>query len=366
MIKGNKNINKVPIAELYFAKLTNNKITPYVALFFLTMPYIAFILFDNSKWNYNDCLMYGSISVDLYAELFNFSSNWFSELFTIWRIKAPMIFWLGQFFVPLGQLIGSIDKGLLLIIYLFFLLSVFLFYSAFNEIFKSRLISFIGCLVIIAAPLNFALSTGFWVEPIQMFAVVWFIYIFAFSKRWDRFYIFLQLVCAASFALLVKVMSPIYCILPGLIILYRFFNAKSVKYKGMKIRHWVLLIPAVLLGTGCALWYWINWNNVIAFAKKSASEKYWGHVDLFYKKLGYWSYSIIDSFFMPYAFCIFLLLFISVLFIYNKKNKVLSFRNNRFLISFPISDDNIFVAVGLMQIAAVLFIFCNAYSLFSR
>lgn len=316
-------------------------------------------MLDNSSWLW-DCRAYGSNAVSLYADLINFSSDWFHDLFYITRHKATMICWLGQFFVPIGKGIGSIDKGLLLMIYMFLVLSLYLFYKSLNEIFKSPFISFIGCLVIIAAPLAFSLSTAFLVEPIQLFAVVWFIYIFVFSEKWDKFYIFLQLISAASFAMMVKVSSPIYCMLPGVIILYRLFASKAANYIGMKKKHWLLLIIAVLLGTGCSFWYRINWGILTTFVIKSSSAKRWGSIDLFHNKLGYWLYSSIDSFFMPYAFCFFLLLFLIALFVYIKKKHILSLKSNIFLISCPISGENLLVAMGLIQIAGVLFIFCNA------
>jgi len=61
-----------------------------------------------------DEAIYGKGSVELFYTLSHSPKRWLRLMLNILHEQAPGVSWLGQFFVPLGYLVGSIDVSLLL------------------------------------------------------------------------------------------------------------------------------------------------------------------------------------------------------------------------------------------------------------
>jgi 4-amino-4-deoxy-L-arabinose transferase-like glycosyltransferase len=92
--------------------------------------------------------------------------------------KAPGVAWIGQFFVPIGQLFNSIEFGLLLFIIITQIATLILTYRIGRELcFGHRLIPLAGCVFIASTPLFVDLSHQYFTEPFQLFAVTYFFWI---------------------------------------------------------------------------------------------------------------------------------------------------------------------------------------------
>jgi len=281
------------------------RLRPYRYLYPLvvTLPGLLWILANERAWTWDEA-DYGRNSIDLIVTLLNNPSRWFDAMTHVSLIKAPMIVWIGQFFVLVGTALSSIDTGLLLFIVLTQFLSLFYFFRILEDIFDNVLISAVGCLMVASSPIFFLHSVSLFVEPLQLLSVVWFLHIMVHARKWDGPFTLLHLVAASSFAILVKSSSPLYCVGPGLVaICYaladmrKFDRLRSVKYT---ISHVLISCTALFLATCAVMWYWINLASVLAHANFSATSELWGATDTVFNKLMFWLLAIEENLFIPY------------------------------------------------------------------
>ena len=134
-----------------------------------------------------DEAIYGKGSVELFYTLSHSPKRWLRLMLNILHEQAPGVSWLGQFFVPLGYLVGSIDVSLLLSILVTQALTLVLIYRSVWELSgHNRLVSIGGCLVVASAPLFVGMSHQYLAEPLQLLAVTWFVLIMSFAPKWPR------------------------------------------------------------------------------------------------------------------------------------------------------------------------------------
>jgi hypothetical protein len=220
--------------------------------------------------------------------------------------KAPGVSWFGQFFVPLGYLLGSIDIGLLLSIWVTQALTLILFYRSVRELSgHNELLGIMGCVMLASAPLFVAMSHEFFAEPLQLLAVTWFVAIMSFVPRWNRAVILSQLAIAAAVAMLAKVSSPLYCLGPGLVTLWYLFKrsaSPSLKSEWLQTRVIAVLAVGILMGLATIGWYYTNihwvWQHASDSSFGSLVEKYWGKKGPFLNMMRFWLEATRASFFL--------------------------------------------------------------------
>jgi hypothetical protein len=156
------------------------------------------------------------------------------------------------------------------------------------------LVPLIGCLLVSSAPLFVGLSHQYLVEPMQGLAVAWIFYVALASTRWPRLKTLSHLLTASSLALLAKVSTPPYCLLPGLMALFNLVCPRVAK-ADMPRRNPVLagleFAGGLSLCTMTALWYYYNARTVFTNASLSASgsvAELYGRHGAFGNKLLYW------------------------------------------------------------------------------
>ncbi|OAI50725.1 hypothetical protein AYO44_05505 [Planctomycetaceae bacterium SCGC AG-212-F19] len=275
----------------------------------LMVPSFIWIILDQSVWSW-DAAGYGEASVNLYYQLLHGTRHWPGEMRVVFPLKAPGIVWFGQFFVPLGQFLGSIDLGLLVSIIGYQWITLILVNRMGREIFPELgLFGLLaGCLLVGSAPLFVASSHRYLTESLQMLGVAWIFHTAAFASRWDRLQILSHLIAAGSFAMLAKLNTPAYCFLPGLIALVSLWLRRRPEPQSAP-RHVVLHRLAFFVSlVWCAAtlaWYWTNWSTVYAFAYSSALGElsvYYGHRDTFVNKLLGWVSVSQNGLFTPISF----------------------------------------------------------------
>src|SRR5260370_25875737 len=92
---------------------TERSILPYIVSVLLVLPNFYWVLKDKTVWPW-DQAWYGEVSVDLWYLLTHHLGQWPAAMLSAFGSKTPGVAWFGQFFVPLGQAVGSIWVGLLL------------------------------------------------------------------------------------------------------------------------------------------------------------------------------------------------------------------------------------------------------------
>ena len=216
--------------------------------------------------------------------------------------RGPGISWIGQFFVPLGLVIGSIDKALLLSLTLAQTLSLFLLYVAVLRLERSRIaVASLSVMSAAATPLFVGLGHLYLVESFQVLAVSWFVFILASANLWPRAFIIGQLLAAGAFAILMKATTPCYCLLLGLAALgYAARPDRPWGLRDMKTK--VVLGVALLLSLAVLFWYKQNFVAVVQHSRIAASgpiAALWGKEDTVLNTLGYWLGQIQPNFFLP-------------------------------------------------------------------
>jgi len=269
------------------------------------LPSLIWIALDKSVWTWDPAL-YGKNSVELFFDLIYAPTDWISHMLDVLRGAAPGVSWFGQFFVPLGYLLGSIDVGLLLSIWVTQALTLVLMYRSVWELSRhNQLVAITGCVLIAAAPLFVGMSHQYFAEPLQLLGITWFVTIMSFAPQWDRAFILTQLLIATPVAMLAKASSPLYCLGPGLVALWYGFKPGPpffVRHDWLQRRVVVALAAGVLLNLTAIAWYYRNMTYVmqhISAASSGPIAELYGKKDSFLDTMLYWLGAIQNAFFLP-------------------------------------------------------------------
>jgi hypothetical protein len=287
----------------------------------LISPSLIWIALDKSVWMWDEAI-YGKGSVELFYTLSYSPRRWLRLMLNILHEQAPGVSWLGQFFVPVGYLLGSIDTALLVSIVLTQAFTLLLMCRTCSELsVRNELVAITGCLVIASAPLFVAMSHQYLTEPLQLLAVSWFVLIMSFAPKWPRTLIVSQLLLATPMAMLAKVSSPLYCAGPALVALWYLFRPTSASVKRLRNKTYVVLIFAagLLLNLAAIGWYSRNITRVIQHVSVSSSgpiAAIYGKTDTFLNTMMYWLEALRNSFFLPSIFFLISALFASAVSLY--------------------------------------------------
>ncbi|WP_295442886.1 hypothetical protein [uncultured Thiodictyon sp.] len=260
-------------------------------------PSLWWILLDQTAWPW-DQAWYGEVSADLWSTLTWRTADWPSEMLSAQSPKAPGLAWLGQFFVPLGELLGSVELGLMLLILLLQCGSLLLMGSLGRALApRSVWVPLAGVLAMASAPLFIAMSQQFLTEAFQCFAITYFYWIGARSQQRHPFETLTHLVLATGLAVAAKTTSPLYFFLPACLALgnaiVALYGPPSPASKPRPSRT-VLIVGAA--GTAfllaIAAWYLVNFTAVWDFVKLASTGDAaldYGHRSAFIPKLEFWT-----------------------------------------------------------------------------
>ncbi len=237
----------------------------------LILPNFIWIVLDKSVWR-GDPVGYALGSADLYQKLIQNPYVWVRYLFG--GYKGPFILWIGQFFVGIGNFIGSVNFSLLLIPLIATLITFIFLFKSFELKFKSKAIALCGCLSIAASPLLNSVSTGFWVEPMQLAITSWFIYAMIRASNWSFYFSLSQFIIAGSLAILIKLSSPLYIIGPAIAFWITVFRGSpSMK---MNRKDFFFLLVSLLFFLPTAIFYFNNLAPILGFAHFAATSPLFG------------------------------------------------------------------------------------------
>jgi hypothetical protein len=271
------------------------------------VPSLIWIAEDRAVWLW-DQAWYGEVSADLWFWMGHSPRRWVGELLDGLSMKPPGVVWLGQFFVPLQHIFGSVEASLLVsIVATQFVLLVVLFRIGRRLSMSSSLTAVAGIALAAGTPLFAGLSHQFFVEPLQAAAVAWVYYVAIESPGWASLRIVTQLALAMVIGFLAKADTPLYCVLPCLyaaVVIWRKKPSRSEFSACWKSRGF--RVQAVLLGllTGAtAVWYGRNmramWQHVHDATSDTVALDY-GTRDTWLHKLIQWWGLLNDSFLAPY------------------------------------------------------------------
>jgi hypothetical protein len=278
----------------------------YALISILLIPSALWIALDHAVWPW-DPAWYGEVSVDLWFWLGHSLGQWCGLMATGLSMKPPGIVWIGQFFVPLGQVLGSIETGLLLSVLLTqFGLLLFIFRIGQQMLPDSRLIAVAGTVFAAGGQLFVGLSHQLFPEPLQALSVAWVFFVVSKSEQWPKPRIALHLIAALVLGALAKGTTPFYCIFPGIYAAFVFLRKPKTstfaeEWKSLPSR--VLMAACALAALAGAVWYAHNFSYVWQHMRESSS----GELALNYgfrasvaRKLIVWTALAYQSFLAPY------------------------------------------------------------------
>lgn len=288
----------------------------YSILLLLVLPSIIWIFLDHHVWPW-DPSWYGEVSVKLYYNLTHSFSDWVRTMIIAFGVKAPAIAWIGQFFVPFSLLTGSVDRALLLSIITAEWVALVLIYKTVLHLTNgTRSLAFLASLMVAGAPLMVGLSHHYFVETWQLLAVVIFLFIVVRVQSWNRYTSILAVIFVSSFAMLVKITSPLYIFTPAAIFVWYFLKQKnqiSLKDFLSVKKNWIFVLLVFVILVACVGWYAVNGGFILEFMRQASS----GHLaDLYgssgslFTKLHFWGVAFGESFFVPIS-----MIFLPILFI---------------------------------------------------
>jgi hypothetical protein len=274
-----------------FLLLTEKYINAFTVALALVLPNLIWIMLDKSLW-WGDPGGYALASVGLYKNLMTNQRAWLLYLFT--GYKGPFILWAGQFFVGLGYLIGSINFALLLLPMLSSYIALVLLFKTFKSLFNSKKIAFLGALAVSSSPLFNGLARGFWIEPLQVAVVAWFVYSLVQAKKWGFYFALAQFIIAGSLAMLIKASSPVY--LMGSAVAFWVIIFRSTPSMKLDRKHLFFLLVAGLFFLPTVVFYLHNLKGILGFAHFAATNAMFGMGE---SKFDRWIQNIKEGIFLP-------------------------------------------------------------------
>ncbi|MCA9818562.1 MAG: hypothetical protein KC652_25885, partial [Cyanobacteria bacterium HKST-UBA01] len=247
---------------------------------------------DRGIWPW-DQACYALASVDLWWTLLHDPASYFSYISeAVLRCRAPGISVIGQFFVPLGQTFGSIERFLLLSIFIQSYLCLFLLGATIQRLeTRSRLCPYLAILILAATPLFADMSRTFLVEQLQLLSVIYVYWVLVGFEDRGASASFSHLLIAVSLGLAAKISSPLYCLVPACFVLYKLIRRPLIDLLPGKLRERILALVAAAFLLPVAFWYVHNLEYVL-FAARDLSvgtmAGYYGSAEPIPQKLIHW------------------------------------------------------------------------------
>jgi 4-amino-4-deoxy-L-arabinose transferase-like glycosyltransferase len=250
-------------------------LVPVLVAAVLVLPSVVWVAIDRSIWPW-DPSWYGEVSVDLWATLRTDPSAWPSAMMhAFFGQKPPAVAWLGQLFVPLGEVFGRDQTALLLSTVLCQAAVVAFVYAASLRL-ANGATAMVAAFLVAASPLFVSMSHGYWAEPIQTVAVAWLVLILAGAAERRPALTLAQLPGALALAMLAKLSSPAYVAAPaaGVLLLVWLYRARPSDARPAWREPAVVAssVISAFLVVGALGWYWINVDAAIQQARSSSAD----------------------------------------------------------------------------------------------
>jgi len=274
---------------------------------FIWVPVLAAVLVStNIYWMYIDFgywpwdqAYYGRHTLGLYYSLISSPLSWPQEVVNVFHQKAPLIAWVGHFFVPLKE-ITHVKFSLLFPNVIYSFLSLLVIYQLVFNVTKSQLAGLVALLSLSAGPMFIGLPNELFVEPLQCLLVIVIFYILermsSCNSPLQMTRLLVTLITFGFLGLAAKITTPLYVLFPALAVLSMLiYQGKwRLLIKGFRLYltssygHFLLCLVVIAL---IVSWYVIHLDAVISFAKGASSgsnaELYASHTQ-FQAKLQHW------------------------------------------------------------------------------
>ncbi len=268
------------------AFVANGRVTGLLLLVMI-LPNLVWVCLHRGLWPADACAN-GLKATSLYYALISDKVSWWQAMSLIGARRPPLLAWIAQFLVPVGNLIGSIDVGLLLLPMIAQFVTLLLTYKALDAVFKSRALALLGCLFIASAPVLIDVGKQLQTQPMQLVAAAWFLYIMCHARKWNSVTTVLNVVAASAFAMLTMLSTPAFGLVPGVVALYEAWK-KGRSGIVMDRSQIPLFVTGLLLAFLALLWSHAHARGVLTTASTYYHFPWGARVeDVFHLKLLQW------------------------------------------------------------------------------
>jgi hypothetical protein len=288
-----------------------------ILVLLLVAPSVVWVLRDASVWTW-DPAMYALFALRNARSLIEAPSQWYTNLMTP-AATGPMLVWLAQLLVPLGQALGRVETGMLLTNVL--LAAATLSCVGGTTYRLTRRLSGVATALFACggAAMFIAMERMFLAEMSQA-AAVSFLMITAFEAGRLRIAIlFPRLVAAATLAMLAK-FSSFIIVVPFLTYagLAMWLGRREPKQVASSGRVAFEALAALVLLVATLTWYWHNWVYVFAHARRfsvTSDALFYGSEGSLITKLPFWFDGLSKSLsvFAPFGYLLLLFSLVAVL-----------------------------------------------------
>jgi hypothetical protein len=275
---------------------------PVLLIAALVLPSVVWIFADQRVWPW-DPGYYGYWTMQAVEAMSRGWDAWFNVNLHALQMMPPLITWLGQFFVPLRHLTGTLETALLMQIVVMTVGTLIVVYRTATRFTATQAQGTAVGLAAIAvcggAPLFIGLSHHFLTEISQCLAAALSVAVAWRVERRSSARNVAYIVLMVAFAFLSKASSAVF-VLPALtyIGVALFITRGGIRAPREPADTW-LLIAAVAVSGLTAAWYIANWQVMAThFVQASLGEevqKYWSGGTL-WTKLSYWLLALADGF----------------------------------------------------------------------
>jgi hypothetical protein len=252
----------------------------------LALPNLVWVLLIRGLW-VSDASLYGLQALRLHHAMSLGMSAWWRELLAV-DPKPPILPWLGQFLVPLGTWLGSVDAALLLVPFAAQCATLYLTYYVARALFPDRGLAMMSALAVACSPLFITISKQFYVQSLQASVVMWFVYIMLRSVRWSRALVAANLLAAGSLAALTMMSTPLFCVVPGLAAAAGLWTKEHARPRQL-VAVVAVFVPGLVMAALAILWYGEHLTSALAYARFGFHDAYAGVRGVSYVgRLGIW------------------------------------------------------------------------------
>lgn len=263
----------------------------------LLFPSVIWIFKEQIVWPW-DQAWYAEVALQLAHAAEDGPVAWFKAMLHLPTSKSPLLQWTAQALTASAGLLGSYERGFLLLNVAINAATLWLVFSTVLRLGGSPVAGLAAVLLCGGASLFIGMAHQFMVEPLQALTVAGLMRLSLEAGHLPTMRLAAAATIWVALAFLAKTTS-IGFIAPFLlyIVLARLVGGRA-RPSAFGPRDWALAGVATLLVTATVAWYAVNWGNVLAHIRNATLSEvalHYGSIGTLGSKLRFWSAALLHA-----------------------------------------------------------------------
>jgi hypothetical protein len=265
-------------------------LAPIFAIAIFSLSSVVWLLKDQTVWPW-DQAWYAETALDLrYATTGGFGA-WLDGMVNAMGSKPPLLPWLGQAFVPLSHVVGTVEPALLLLNVFCQIATLSLVYQTARSAGAGLGASMVGVVLTGGSSLFIGMTHQFFVEPLQMLCAAALAWTAVNSTRMPKVRVISLLLMLTAISFLTKSSSFTFVVpLMIYVIAALVISREPVKTRATFLDPFAVLLSVLAAGAAIA-WYAVNWKAMAQHFANATSTDFallYGSLGSIPDKLVYW------------------------------------------------------------------------------